>query len=94
MEFGCFSVAIKHEEACPAYAHFLADQAQQVDAAVNAAAGAATVGAAATGSELTHMVEPTGKIPSICDSGLQDGVRAPRISRKGGTTVGMKRGAT
>ena len=50
MEFGCFSVAIKHEEACPAYAHFLVDQAQQVDAAVDATAGAATVGAAATGA--------------------------------------------
>ena len=68
MEFGCFSVAIKHEEACPAYAHFLADQAQQVYAAVDAATGAATVGAAVTGCELIHMVKPTGKTPSIRDS--------------------------
>ena len=93
MEFGCFSVAIEHEEACPAYPHFLADQAQQVDAAVDAAVGAATVGATATGGELTHIVKSTGKTPSIRDSGLQDRARAPRISRKGGTAVGMKRGA-
>jgi hypothetical protein len=68
MEFGCFSVAIEHEEACPAYPHFLADQAQQVDAAVDAAVGAATVGATATGGELTHIVKSTGKTPSIRDS--------------------------
>ena len=45
MEFGCFSVAIEHEKACAEYAQFLADQAQQVDAA----GGAATMGVAATG---------------------------------------------
>ena len=84
MEFDYFSVAIKHEEACPAYAHFLADQAQQVEATIDATTGAATVGAAATAGALTHMVKPTGKAPSIRDSGLQDGVREPRISRTGG----------
>ena len=94
MEFDCFSVAIKHEEACPAYAHSLADQAQQVDAVVDAAAGAATMGAAATGEALAHMVEPTGKAPRIRGSGLQVGVRQPRISTKGGTRsrVGMEGG--
>ena len=87
------SFAIKHEEACPAYAHFPADQAQQVGAAADATAGAATVKAAATGGALTHMVKPTGGAPSIRGSGLQNGAREPRISRKGGATVGMERGS-
>ena len=86
------SFAIKHEEACPAYAHFPADQAQQVGAAADATAGAATVKAAATGGALTYMVKPTMEAPSIRDSGLHDGVWEPRISRKGGTTVDMKGG--
>lgn len=39
------------------------------------------------------MVEPSGRAPSIPDGGVPVVVRPPRISTKGGTSVGIKRGA-
>ena len=94
MEFGCFKVAVAHEKGCPEYAQFLALEAQRVDAAVVAVGGAATVGAAAEEGQWSHMVKPSGKKPTIPDGGGSHGVREPRISTKGGTDIGQKRGAT
>ena len=102
MEFGCFKVAIAHEKGCADYVKFLALQTEGVDAAVDAAGRTATVVAAvaaqaATGSGRLHMVKPSGRAPRM--SNLEGGggsheVREPRISTKGGTDIGQKRGAT
>ena len=89
VEFGCPSVAIGHGEACAEYAQFLADQAQQVDAA----GGAATVGVAATGCAWAHMAKPSGGAPCIPGGGVPGVARLPRASRKDGASVSIKRGA-
>ena len=94
MEFGCFSVAVEHEEGCPEYAQFLALEAGHVDAAVDAVGDLAPVGAAAGGGPWSHMVKPSGKAPTIPDGEGPDVVQQPRISTKGGTLVGQKREAT
>ena len=73
----------------------MADQAQQVDATIEEAGGAAAaaVGAAATGEPWTHMVKPSGKAPSIPNGGVPVVPRPPRINAKGGTSEGITGGA-
>ena len=64
----------------------MADQAQQVDATIEEAGGAAAaaVGAAATGEPWTHMVKPNGKAPSIPNGGVPVLSRAHRITQRVG----------